>query len=123
MRRLMSFLSVVLVASLMGLAPAAADIDSNPNASEFGPAQCEDGSYFDNLWTPGGVVGQQVGTNAMGTNHLVWFSNEDGDKLVPLGKPLSPGLEKVTIFCWWEDANSPTGWLGGDIIFNGHGRP
>lgn len=123
MRRAASFLGVVLLAVMLGAAPAAADIDQSPNANPFGPAWCEDGRSLDNLYTPGGIVGQQVGTNVMGTNHRAWLVTPDGTKIQPLGPPLSPGLDRLTVFCWWVEDDSPTGYLGGDILFNGHGRP
>ncbi len=123
MKRAASVLGVVLVAVMLGAAPAAADIDQSPNAAPFGPAQCEDGRYLENLYTPGGIVGQQIGTNFMGTSHLAWLALSDGTKVEPLGRPLSPGLEKLTVFCWWADEGSPTGYIGGDILFSGHGRP
>ena len=123
MKRAASVLGVVMLAVMLGAAPAAADIDKNPNAQPFGPAQCEDGRTFEQLYSPGGIVGQVSGTNEMGTNHRPWLVLADGTQIEPLGPPLSPGLEKLTVFCWWVQEGSPTGYIGGDIIFNGHGRP
>ena len=122
MKRAASVLGVALVAVMLGAAPAAADIDRSPNANPFGPAECEDGQIFENLYSPGGIVGQQIGTNVMGTNHLAWLALSDGTKIAPLGSPLSPGLAKLTVFCWWAEAGSPTGYIGGDILLGGHGR-
>lgn len=121
MRRIMSVLCVAALVGVLNAAPAGAGIEQNPNATQFGPAWCEDGRYFESLHSPGGVVGQDDNSNTMGTNHRTWIS-EDGENFVPLDPPLSRGLERLTVFCYWWDANFGV-YIGGDILFNGHGRP
>ena len=78
MKRAASVLGVVMLAVMLGAAPAAADIDKNPNAQPFGPAQCEDGRTFDQLYSPGGIVGQVSGTNEMGTSHRATINQASG---------------------------------------------
>ena len=124
MRRLFVLLSATVLFAGLSVMPAGADIDSNPNSTPFGPATCEDGQSFDLIYSPTdpSPVGQVAGSNAMGVAKEIWLSNEFGDKLALLTNPMGRGVARHTVFCWWE-APTPTGWVGGEILFGGHGQP
>ena len=91
----------------------------SPNASTFGPATCENGLEFDVIQTPTGpaVVGHDAASEILGVSKRPWFASASGEMLVPLGPPINSALAALTVFCWWSSADSPTGDIGGQILF------
>ncbi len=125
MRRLLLIVSVALLVAATGVAPAVADIDSNPNVEVLEPVECDGGLAFDAVWSPTtqSVVGQDPDSNAIGVAKEFWLTDEFGTKLVLFSRPLAPGLVGLTVFCWWPSTDSPTGFVGGEILFSGNVRP
>ncbi len=124
MRRLVSLAALVALGGVLGAVPAAANIDSNPNAIEFGPAVCEDGKSFEAIYTPTdpSFVGQDADSNVVGVAKAIWLADEAGNKVALLTRPINPALEALTVFCWWPVPDAPTGFVGGDILFSGIAR-
>jgi len=119
MRRMIGlFLAVVMVGAL-STAPAGADVDDNPNAVPFGPVICENGLEFGLVHLPNGAtsVGHVSSSNVVGVAKRLWLASEDGQPIAPIDPPLNSGLASLTVFCYWPSEGSPTGYIGGDILF------
>ncbi len=119
MRRTPIVLCLALLLGAIAAVPAAADVESNPNVVVFGPAVCENGLTFEAVYSPTdpSVVGQDGDSNIVGVGKTIWFADGDGNKVELLTRPIPAGLQRLTVFCWWPFEGSPTGFVGGDILF------
>lgn len=123
-----SFAIVVLCVALTGAlaVPALAAVDSNPNAVELSDVSCpEAGLFFDTIWvaTEGSVAGHDLEGNAVGVAKSIYITDSEGNPLAVIFDRPGKGLDNITVWCFWPDAGSPTGFIGGDILFNAHLRP
>lgn len=66
-------------------------------------------------------VGHGPESNAVGIPKEFWVTDENGQKLQLLSRPLAPGLEGMTVFCWFPA--EPFGYVGAEILFSGNVRP
>jgi hypothetical protein len=123
-----SLMTVALCAALVGLVavPAFASVDSNPNAQELVDVSCpEAGLFFEAIWvaSENSVAGHDLEGNTVGVAKSVYVTDDAGNPLVELFHRPGKGLDNITVWCFWPDAGSPTGFIGGDILFNAHLRP
>lgn len=125
-----------LAAALVGLvglapAPALAEIDKNPIAVPFGPAQCEGGLDIGLSYTPteSAPVGMNLETGKKGVaKSLAVIAITGPDPLVDhvvletlFDRP-GRGLDKNTVLCVWPLEGTPV-WIGAEIAFTGNARP
>jgi hypothetical protein len=54
----------------------------------------------------------------VGVAKSLYLADAVGTPLVPLFDVRGKGLDTVTTWCYWPSAVSPTGYIGGDILFN-----
>lgn len=111
---------------LAGGLPAGADIDHNPNAVYFSVIQCpEIGLVIEAGISPTlqSVTGHDTAGNIVGVATSVYATDAAGNRLFPLFDRPGAGLDANTVWCWWEDDPSPTGYAGGGILFRGPMRP
>jgi hypothetical protein len=123
-----SLMTVALCAALVGLVavPAFASVDSNPNAQELVDVSCpEAGLFFEAIWvaSENSVAGHDLEGNTVGVAKSIYVTDDAGNPLVELFHRPGKGLDNITVWCFWPDAGSPTGFIGGDILFNAHLRP
>lgn len=116
----------VLCIALVGVArPSYAGVDQNPNAFELTNVACpEAGLAFDTIWiaSEGSLAGHDLDSNVVGVAKSLFVTDSEGN---PIGQILSRpgrGLDNVTVWCFWPDAGSPTGFVGGDVLFRAHLR-
>ena len=126
MRR--SFTTVALSAVLAAVlaVPALGAVDSNPNASELVDVTCPDaGLFFETIWvaSQNSVAGHDLEGNTVGVAKSLYITDSEGDPLAEIFHRPGKGLDNVTVWCFWPDAGSPTGFIGGDVLFNAHLRP
>jgi len=111
------FVTIIVLILLVTLPVGVAFADaSGPNATEFGPAWCEDGTYFEVVVSPSAhsVVGQDAGSTSVGIAMSVSLFAPDGALVETFFD--KPG-NQPTVWCTWEDPNAPPGfYLGGDIL-------
>ena len=125
-----SFVTVALSVVLVGVVavPALGAVDSNPNASELVDVSCPDaGLFFETIWvaSQSSVAGHDLEGNTVGVAKSLYITDPEGNP-VPDGEIFhrpGKGLDNITVWCFWPDAGSPTGFIGGDILFNAHLRP
>lgn len=106
---------VVLILAALPLGVAFADA-KGPNASQFGPASCEDGTQFEVVVSPSStsVVGQDTGSTRLGVAMSVSLFAPDGTLVETFFD--KPG-NQPTLWCTWDDPNVLPGfYLGGDIL-------
>lgn len=120
--------AMALCAALIGVlaVPASAALDSNPNAVELSDVSCvEAGLFFDTIWvaTEGSVAGHDLEGKVVGVAKSIYITDSDGTPLAEIFDRPGKGLDKITVWCFWPDAGSPTGFIGGDVLFNAHLRP
>lgn len=125
MRR--SFAVVVLCVALTGVlaVPALGGVDSNPNAHELVGVTCPDASlFFEAIWvaSQNSVAGHDLEGNTVGVAKSLYLTDSDGDPVAEIFHRPGKGLDNITVWCFWPDAASPTGFIGGDILFNAHSR-
>lgn len=116
-------LSIALVGAVA--VPALGAVDSNPNAEELTSVSCPDaGLSFETIWvaSENSVAGHDLEGNTVGVAKSIYFTDTEGTPLVELFHRPGKGLDRVTVWCFWPDAGSPTGFIGGDILFNAHLR-
>lgn len=106
---------VVLILAALPFGVAFADA-KGPNAFQFGPASCEDGTQFEVVVSPSpnSVVGQDPSSTRLGVAMSVSLFAPD-DSLVEtfIDKPGN----QPTVWCTWEDPNVPPGfYFGGNIL-------
>lgn len=126
MRR--SLITVVLCVALAGVvaAPAGGAVDSNPNAVEISSVSCpEAGLFFDTIWvaTENSLAGHDLEGNTVGVAKSVYATDFEGNVVAEILHRPGKGLDNITVWCFWPDAASPTGFIGADILFNAHLRP
>lgn len=124
MRRVIVLVSaLMLIGALAGSADA--DIDNNPNHLAFGPGQCSNGDGFEVAISPSGpfvFAKEFTADGVFGVAKALYLTDAAGNDLVTVWQRPGAGLEQLTVRCWWPDGNSPTGWVGGDILFRGKDR-
>jgi len=123
-----SFAIVVLCVALTGVlaVPALGAVDSNPNASQLVEVSCPDaGLFFEAIWvaSQNTVAGHDLEGNTVGVAKSLYITDSEGNPLVEIFDRPGKGLDNTTVWCFWPDAGSPTGFIGGDVLFNAHLRP
>jgi hypothetical protein len=106
---------VVLILAALPLSVAFADAQG-PNASQFGPASCEDGSQFEVAVLPSStaVVAQDTGSTRLGVAFSISLFAPDGSLVETFFD--KPG-NQPTVWCTWVDPTIPPGfYFGGDIL-------
>jgi hypothetical protein len=121
-----SFLTVALCVALVGVlaVPAMGAVDSNPNASELTSVSCDNDLFFETIWvaSQSSVAGHDLEGNRVGVAKSLYITDSEGTPLAELFHRPGKGLANVTVWCFWPDAGSPTGYIGGDVLFNAHLR-
>lgn len=123
-----SFAIVALCVALVGVVavPALGAVDSNPNANELSDVSCpEAGLFFDTIWvaTENSIAGHDLEGNSVGVAKSIYITDSEGTPVAEVFDRPGRGLDNITVWCFWPDAGSPTGFIGGDILFNAHLRP
>lgn len=123
-----SFASLALCVALVSAlaVPALGAVDSSPNAVELTSVSCPDADlFFETIWvaTESSVAGHDVEGNTVGVAKSIYITDADGSPLVELFDRPGQGLDNITVWCFWPDAGSPTGFIGGDVLFKAHLRP
>lgn len=106
--------------------PALAKVDSNPNAAELADVTCpEAGLFFEAIWvaSPNSLAGHDLEGNTVGVAKSLYFTDSEGNPGMEIFHRPGKGLDSVTVWCFWPDAGSPTGFVGGDVLFNAPLRP
>ena len=111
------FVTIVVVLILAALPLSAAFADAKgPNAINFGPAWCEDGSQFDVVVSPSSTsaVTQDPGSTRVGVAVSISLFAPNGSLVETfLDKPGN----QPTVWCTWVNPNIPPGfYFGGDIL-------
>ena len=122
--------SLLAAAGCIGLialvaAPAIAAVDDNPNAVRIANVSCPDaGMTFEAVWLPSGnsVVGHSPDDHLVGVAKSFYATDATGNPLVELFHHPGAGLDSITSWCYWADSESPTGYIGADIVFNANVR-
>lgn len=122
-----SLVTMALCVALVGAlaVPALGAVDSNPNAVELNSVSCDDGRlFFETIWVASGnsVAGHDLEGNTVGVAKSIYITDDEGTPLVELFDRPGKGLDNITVWCFWPDAGSPTGFIGGDVLFNAHLR-
>lgn len=116
-----SFVTVALCGALVGAlaVPALGAVDSNPNAVELTSVSCDNGLFFETIWvaSPSSVPGHDLEGNGVGVAKSIFITDSAGNPIVELFHRPGKGLDNVTVWCFWPDAGSPTGFIGGDVLF------
>ena len=111
------FVMIVVVLMLAALPLSIAFADAKgPNASQFGPASCEDGTQFEVVVSPSNssVVGQDPDSTRLGVAMSVSLFAPDGTLVETFFD--KPG-NQPTVWCTWLDPEVPPGFfLGGEIL-------
>lgn len=123
-----SFVTVALSAALVGAmaVPALGAVDSNPNALEESSVSCPAADlFFETIWiaSDSSVAGHDLEGNTVGVAKSLYFTDSVGNPVAELFHRPGKGLDNVTVWCFWPDADSPTGFVGGDVLFNANLRP
>lgn len=118
---------VVLCVALTGVlaVPALGGVDSNPNAQELAGVTCPDaGLFFEVIWvaSQNSVAGHDLEGNTVGVAKSLYATDSEGTPVAEIFHRPGRGLDNVTVWCFWPDAGSPTGFIGGDVLFNAHLR-
>jgi hypothetical protein len=119
--------TVVLASALVGLVavPAWGAVDRNPNAFQLIGVSCpEVGLHFETTWvaSPSSLAGHDLDGNGVGVAKSLYVTTNEGEPVGTLWDRMGKGLKEITVWCYWEDGGSPTGYLGGDVLFNAHQR-
>lgn len=122
-----SFVTVALCVVLVGLVavPAVAAVDKNPNAQELVEVNCpEAGLLFEAIWvaSSSSVAGHDLEGNIVGVAKSLYITDAAGSPLIELFHRPGRGLDNITVWCFWPDPGSPTGFVGGNVLFNAHLR-
>lgn len=115
-RRLL--VSLFLSAAFM-LVPGAASGGpaNNPNALVVPDVECpEAGLSFDVVVTPTLDAPVGIGDGFAGVATSQWVTTSDGTPLFELADVPGRGLDGITVWCFWPEPSSPTGFVGGDIL-------
>ena len=105
---------VVLILAALPLSVAFAD-GKGPNAINFGPAWCEDGSQFEVVVSPSSnsAVTQDPGSTRVGVAFSVSLFAPDGSLVETFSD--KPG-NQPTVRCTWVNPNLPGFYFEGDIL-------
>ena len=128
MKRMISVLAAAAATVGLGAAPAAAAVDSNPNADSIVDVTCPGTDIsFEMVWSPPpeSPVGFDLDLGTVGVVKAIYLVFPDGTRVpgATLFERPGQGLDKNTVSCSWFDAGSPTGFVGADILFGGDSRP
>jgi hypothetical protein len=114
----------------LGAAPAAASVDSNPNADTAADVTCPGTDLsFELVWSPTmeSPVGLDLDQGTVGVVKAAYLAFPDGTRVpVPeatLFERPGKGLDKNMVSCIYPYVDSPTGFVGVDILFTGSARP
>ncbi len=79
---------------------------------------CDNGLVFEAVWsrTAQSVTGHALGEGIVGAATSLWLATPNGERYAPIWERPDKGLAAVTVWCWWP-ADTPTGALGVDVIF------
>ena len=122
MRRSVSVIVATLLLGVLGVVPALADVDKNPNVLTLVNVICPDaGLSFEAVWSPTAqsVTGHDSESNLVGVAKSVHVTDSEGNPIpgaVLFDRP-GKGLDQNTVWCFWEEPDLPTGYAGGDILF------
>lgn len=119
MRHHLMFVAVAVLVSLGISPPAGADVDDNPNAVETVDVTCDDGTTFESVWSvPGSGVAHDLEGKRIAVATSVYATIEG----VPVGALFDRpgvGLDRLTVWCVWNEPASPTGQAGADTLIVG----
>lgn len=116
-------LGVALVGAMA--VPALGGVDSNPNASQLVGVSCPDASLsFETIWvaSPSSLAGHDLEGNTVGVAKSLYITDAEGNPVAGIFDRPGKGLDNITLWCFWPDAGSPTGFVGGDVLFRAHLR-
>lgn len=119
-------LAITVATAGLGTLPAQAAVDTNPHAVMFGPVSCpQAGLYFEEVWlpTPQATPGHVLDGNVVGVAKSLYLTDSAGNPVFAIFDRPGNGLDKNTVWCFWPFPGSPTGYGGGDILFNANLRP
>jgi hypothetical protein len=121
-----SLVTVALCGALVGAlaVPALGAVDSNPNASELTSVSCDNDLFFETIWvaSQSSLAGHDLEGNRVGVAKSLYVTDGDGNPMSEIWDRQGKGLANLTVWCFWPDAGSPTGFIGGDVLFNAHLR-
>lgn len=130
MKRLISLVAATAATVGLGAAPAAASVDSNPNADTAANVTCPGTEIsFELVWSPTmeSPVGFDLDQGTVGVVKAAYLAFPDGTRVpVPeatLFERPGKGLDKNMVSCIYPYVDSPTGFVGVDILFTGSARP
>lgn len=123
-----SFVIVALSIALIGTGavPAWGAVDRNPNAVALVDVSCPEANLsFETIWVAAesSVVGHDLEGNTVGVAKSLYLTDSEGNVVAEIFARPGKGLEKVTVWCFWPDEGSPTGFIGGSVLFQAHLRP
>ena len=72
--------------------------------------------------SPSSLAGHDL-EGTVGVAKSLYVTGPDGNPLAVLFDRPGAGLDDITVWCFWQDAESPRGFIGGDILFRAHLRP
>ncbi len=120
MRR--SFVTVAVCVALVGAlaVPALGAVDSNPNASELTSVSCNNGLFFETIWvaSQSSLAGHDLEGKSLGVAKSLYLTDNQGTPVAEIWDRQGKGLANITVWCFWPDDESPTGFIGGDVLFN-----
>ena len=128
MKRLISVLAATAATVGLGAAPAAASVDSNPNTDTAADVTCPGTDLsFELVWSPTveSPVGFDLDQGTVGVVKAAYLAFPDGTRVpgATLFERPGKGLDKNMVSCIYPYADSPTGFVGVDILFTGNARP
>lgn len=126
MKRMLLVLATAILVAGMPAAPVAADVDANPNAGRLVNVSCPDADlFFESVWVAAlaSVAGHDLDGKVVGAAKSIYATDAEGNRLVEVFDRPGLGLDAITVWCFWQDGESPTGYAGGDILFNARLRP
>lgn len=120
MRRIQTI--VVACIALIGVMaiPALASVDQSPRAVTLPNVTCPEAElFFEVIWIGSGssLAGHDLEGNIVGVAKSLYFTDSDGNPFEAAFDRPGKGLDSVTVWCFWPDEGSPTGFVGGDILF------
>jgi hypothetical protein len=122
-RRLLVSL-LLSVGILVVPAAASGGPGNNPNALLVPDVECpETGLSFDVVVTPTLHAPVGIGDTFAGVATSQWVTTSDGTPLFELADVPGRGLDGITVWCFWPEPSSPTGFVGSDVLFRRTMRP
>ncbi len=120
MKRTLTVLVFCMALSGVVAIPAFASVDQNPNAVELTSVTCPDAElFFGTIWigSESSPAGHDLEGNIVGVAKSLYITDPDGNPIAAGFDRPGKGLDAVTVWCFWPDGGSPTGFVGGDILF------